>query len=461
MFLIILLHFSYLGFGLAVISRFFKLDEYSWSFLIPISYFVGIFAHVVVIHISITLKFTSPLISWSLFVIGIAAFIFKIWFLIKTKALTFQFVAKLPKTWILNSAIIILLIPVVYLISLKLVCLPDITYDSTAFWNLKAKYFFYGEHLWTDAFMDNRRVHAHKGYPLYMPIVIFEHFSILGDTDDWLTKYGTWIFYTFGMILYFLLIRQWTSTTISLLTTIFMLYSPLYSYRSIPGSITNTYMDFPLSIMIAASAGLFIRYQFYNKPLDIFGACIFVASCILLKREGSIWFILFFLFVAFTIIFNRKKFWQNEFAWLILPVIVFILWKLLSTKLPPESEIELPTLEQLSNLSSALTKIIRSWMISIFKFRLWGFIPIFVIFYFMIGLLKNVCNVTLVLTASMVIGYLVAIFIILILIDIQTSDFDWYMSVTYDRLIIQVLPVSLLLTILMNSNKCTNRLTDI
>jgi len=472
MFLILLLHLSYLGLGLLIISLIFKHEEYPYSFRLLIAYFVGVFANVLFIHIAIIATLTSPLISWSFLIIGMAGLACEIRFVIKTNVIKLNAFFSSPKNLILNISITILLIPVLYLITLKLVGLPDVTYDSTAFWNLKAKFFFYGEHLLTDAFMNTNRVHPNRDYPLYMPIFIFEHFSIIGTADDWLTKYGTWIYYTSGMILFFMIIRQWTGTKIALLATIFMLYSPLYSYNSIQGSITNTYMDFPLSLMIAASVGLFLRYQFHRNPLDIFGASVFVASAILLKREGAVWFILFVSFALLAMVFTRKKIWQNEYAWLILPILVFICWQLIRTRIPPPiSDIQITTYAEhitsgqvfspssvFTNLSSVFTKMIKAWLISIFKIRLWGLFPIFVIPYFVFGLLINLRNLTILLTASMVLGYLGGIFLALMLIDLKTGGLDGYMIFAYPRLIIQLLPVSLLLAIFMNSNKFTNRL---
>ena len=467
MFLILLLHLSYLGLGLLIISLIFKHEEYPYSFRLLIAYFVGIFVNVLFIHIAIIATLTSPLISWSFLIIGMAGLACEIRFVIKTNVIKLNAFFSSPKNLILNISITILLIPVLYLITLKLVGLPDVTYDSTAIWNLKAKFFFYGEHLWTDAFMNTYRVHPNSDYPLYMPIFIFEHFSIIGMADDWVTKFGTWIYYTSGMILFFMIIRQWTGTKIALLATIFMLYSPLYSYNSIQGSITNTYMDFPLSLMIAASVGLFIRYQFHNNPLDIFGASVFVASAILLKREGSLWFILFVSFALLAMVFTRKKSWQNEYAWLILPILVFFCWQLIRTRMPPPisdiqitTSFEIITSEPVFSLSSIFTKMIKAWLISIIKIRLWGLFPIFVIPYFVFGLLINLRNLTILLTAFMVLGYLGGIFLALMLFDLNTGGFDGYMIFVYHRAIIQLLPVSLLLAIFMNSNKFTNRLVS-
>ena len=142
MFLILLLHLSYLGLGLLIISFIFKHEEYPYSFRLLIAYFVGVFANVLFIHIAIIATLTSPLISWSFLIIGMTGLACEIRFVIKTKVIKLNAFFSSPKNLILNISITILLIPVLYLITLKLVGLPDVTYDSTAFWNLKAKFFF-------------------------------------------------------------------------------------------------------------------------------------------------------------------------------------------------------------------------------------------------------------------------------------------------------------------------------
>ena len=428
MFLIILIHLSYLGLGLVAIRFIFKHYEYPCILRLTVGYFVGIFVNVGLIQVFLISKLTSPLISWSLLFIGLIGLIIEVSYAIKTKAKKPKISFGSKKKMILNACIFMLLIPTILLITLKLVCLPDVTYDSTCFWNLKSKYFFYGEHLLTDAFMDTNRVHPHRGYPLYMPIVIFEHYSIIGAADDWLTKYGVWIYYTVGMVLFFMLIREWTSTTITLLSFVIMLYSPLYSYKAGAGTIASTYMDFPLSLMFAASIGLFLRYQIYKCPIDIFGACVFVASAVLLKREGTAWLGLFVSFSLIAMVVRKKKLWNNEYAWLFLPILTFIFWKLISTKLPAESDLERPDLAQLYHMAYVVPKMIRVWIISIFDYKFWGFFPFFVIPFFIIGLVRSFRHLTILFPAFMVLGYLVTIFLSSCLLTFKLEIFTIILS---------------------------------
>ena len=457
MLLITLLHLSYFGMGLPLLRLLFKEKDYPSYLRYPISYFIGVFIHIIVIHVSIIAGSTSALISWSLLMIGMIGLSWEIWSASRLKSLKLSPVRSSKGKLALNIGIFVLLIPVLYLITLKLAGLPDVGFDTTAIWNLKAKYFFYGEHQWAGSFLDTHRVHPHKNYPLYMPIFVFEHFSIIGVADDYLTKYGTWIYYSIGVILYCLIIRQWTGTTIALLTIAFMLYSPLYSYRSLQGSITTTHIDFPLSLMIAASAGLLMRYQFFKNPVDIFSSAIFLASAVLQKREGIAWLMLFLLFALLALVVERKKLWDKEYAWLALPVFFFLFWTLIKAFIPYEQTFPLPKLEELDKLLSAFPKIIVAWKDSILDVERWGLLPIFVIPFFIIGCLRNIREVSRLAPAFMVVGYLGAIFYVFMRADLQ-GEFEAWMRVTYHRLIIHILPLSLLLSVVMNSSKFTNGL---
>jgi hypothetical protein len=53
----------------------------------------------------------------------------------------------------------------------------------------------------------------------------------------------------------------------------------------------------------------------------------------------------------------------------------------------------------------------------------------------------------------MVLCYLSNIFIALMLLNIQQGRFDYYMRVTYDRLIIQILLASVFLAVVMNTSQ--------
>ena len=449
--LIIVLHLSYLGTGLAALRILFGNTEYPWHFRLILAYYAGIFAHIVVLHLAILLTITSPIVTWLLVCIGLLGLLFE---LANVRTISPFKLGRLSgeyKNEFLHIFLaMILLTPAIYLITLRLVAVPDISFDPTAFWNLRAKYFFYGQHLWTDAFLDVDRINAHRDYPFYMPIFTFEHYSIIGKADDFSTKAGTWIYYCAGLLLFFFLISEWAGGKVALLATSFVLYSPAYSYDPY-ASITTTYVDFPLSLMILASTGFLLRYLRSRQTIDFFAAAMAASSAVLQKTEGTVWAI---IFIAFTILIIAKiqdRGWKKEYAWLLLPICILIGWYLIKSRLPYDLDIEKPTLKQLFNLWKVAPKMLAAWLASIFKIGRWGLLPIFTIPVFIIGLIRNIHNKIKLVPALMVLCYLGSNFIAFMLLDIQQGRFDYYMNVSYDRHIIHIVLVSIFLAVAMNT----------
>jgi len=352
---------------------------------------------------------------------------------------------------------IIFLAPAIYLITLRLVAVPDISFDSTAFWNLKAKYFFYGQHLWTETFLDVDRINEHRDYPLYMPIFNFEHYSILGKADDFATKAGTWIYYGTGLLLFFCLVSEWAGNKVALLTTSFVLYSPAYSYDAY-ASITSTYVDFPLSLMILVSTGFLLRYLRSRHTIDCFGAAMAASSATLQKTEGAVWAVIFIAFTIMIIPKIRNRVWKKDYAWLLLPICILSGWYLIKSRLPYGLDIDRPTIKQLLELWTVAPKMLVAWLASIFKIEPWGLLPFFTIPAFMMGLIRNIHNKIKLVPALMVLCYLGSNFIAFMLLDIQVGRFDYYMRVSYDRHIIHILLVSIFLAVAMNTPKFAGEL---
>ena len=451
--LIILLHLSYLGMGLAIIRILFKDGKYPWPPRLILAYYAGVFTHVVILHLGIVLTITSPMITWLLLSIGVLGLLFEFGAVLKTGCFK---VGRLAdgyqyKDKLLGSVLaIILLTPALYLITLRLVALPDIGFDPTAFWNLKAKYFFYGEHLWTDTFLDVDRINEHRDYPLYMPIFTFEHYSLIGEADDFSTKVGTWVYYSIGLVFFFFLIREWAGSKIALLTTAFVLYSPAYSYYEY-ASITTTYVDFPLSLMILVSIGFLVRYLRSGQTIDFFGAAMAASAATLQKTEGSVWAVLFIGFTVVIIFKGRNPGWKHDYGWLLLPIFSLVGWYLIKLRLPYDLDIDTPTLEQILSLWRVAPKMFVEWVASIFKIDRWGLIPFFVIPAFIIGLVRNVDDTRKVVPALIVLCYLGANFVAFMLLDLQLGDFDVYMRVSYDRHMIHIVLVSIFLAVAMNT----------
>src|SRR5262245_37159145 len=76
--LIIVLHLSYLGTGLATIRILFRSREYPWLLRLILAYYVGIFIHIVISHLAIVFTITSPIVTWVLLCIGLLGLLFEV-----------------------------------------------------------------------------------------------------------------------------------------------------------------------------------------------------------------------------------------------------------------------------------------------------------------------------------------------------------------------------------------------
>jgi len=459
---IILLHLSYLGFGLFFLNSTFKNITYKNPIKYPLSYFLGVFIHILILHVGILLKITSPMLSWFLLIIGNIGLLYHLYQELKTENLSAKHRTSKRKSYLLNTFILFLVVPVIYLITLKLTSIPETSYDTQAFWNLKAKFFFYGDHLWTDAFLNANRVSPHQNYPLYRPLFLFEHFSIFGTANDFFFKPGVWIYYWTGITLFFLLLLEWASLPISFLLIGIFLYTPLYSFNAVQGAMTTTYADFPLSILILGSVGFLLRYFMHGNKIDIFGSMIFIGSAILMKREGSIWFILFTFFTLLALYLFHQKKWHSDYLWLSIPLFFYISWKVILTELPHSSELRTITSSELIQLWSSFLKTIVVLAKNLLKLDMWGVFGLFVTLTFTIGLLKNIKKspVFTLLPALMVIGYLGVIILVIMVFDVQTDLFTHLTGKPYSlihRLLIHIAPSALFLAAVMNSTKFQKR----
>jgi hypothetical protein len=449
--LIILLHISYLGMGIFILRTLFASRDYAWSFRFILAYYVGILTHIVILHIAIIFTITSPIVTWMLLCVGLLGLSIEATNNITVTPYKIESLLRQYKIRLLATVMaVIFLAPIIYLITLRLASVPDISFDSTAFWNLKAKYFFYGQHLWTDTFLDVNRINEHRDYPLYMPMFNFEHYSIIGKADDFVAKVGTLIYYGAGLILFFCLVGEWAGNKVALLTTSFVLYSPAYSYDPY-ASITSTYVDFPLSLMILISTSFLLRYLRSGNTIDYFGAAAAASSAALQKTEGTVWAVLFIAVTPLIMFMNRGKISKNDYAWVLLPICILGGWYLIKSRLPYGLDIVRPSIDELLKLWTVAPKMLFAWFASLFKIEPWGLLPFFTIPAFMTGLIRNTHKKIMLVPAVMVLCYLASNFIAFMLLDIQIGRFDYYMRVSYDRHIIHILLVSIFLAVAMNT----------
>jgi len=449
---ILLLHLSYLGAGLTLVRCLPGHETCPRHVRLLFGYFAGVLFHVAAIHVAIACRAATPAICWVLVAVGLAGLAWNLRFGLEGDAVEVP-VEDGRRMWVLQAAAGLALLPVAYLITLKLVGRPDISYDPTAFWNLKAKYLFYGEHLWSNAFTDMRRMHVHQSYPLYMPAFTFEHYAVLGAADDFRSNLGMWVYQLMGMLLFLLLVRQWAGTLLAIMATGIMLYAPLFSYRRFEGGIGTTYVDFPLSLMILGSVGFLLRYLVSRREIDMAAAAVFVTSALLQKREGTAWFIIFAVCAVPAIYARVRTHRTRAYIWFILPCTAIAGWRLMSMHLPGSGDVTWPRTLDLQALHAAVGKMAGAWMSTILDVKTWGLLLIYIAVLFTTGLLRSVKRTALILPAAMIIGYLAFIFAMFVLFDVTGDLFQYYMDVTHNRLILHVVPAGVLLATAMNTKE--------
>ena len=459
---IILLHASYLGTGLILLNALPRAREYPRSIKWCMGYFTGVCVHVLVLLVCLEAGITAHSVPWFLVAAGLLALIYATLWEIKMwppREITKK--SSIPQLVVMTLAFA-LLVPSLWLISVELVGVPEVSYDSTAFWNLKAKYFFFGEDLSGDAFHNPLRVHPHKNYPLYRPIFAYENFAILGNADDFATKPGFWIYNMVGLLLLGVQIKKWTGTLVAVMAVGILLYTPLWSYLETAGSIATTYADFPLSVMLAASAGFLLRYFQGDEPLDLAGAMVSVSSALLLKQEGMVWLAVF-LPLAFVALWNlHGTFFHRDHWWFILPILLLAFWLIIRSSLPGGSDLNRPTWEQLRLLPDVFPKVGDAWLHRLLDVHLWGFMPELLAIGFLIGMVRSMRTWSVVI-ALMAIAMVVSSFLVTMLLEIQIGQIDIYTRFLYDRLALQLVPLFLLLAVglnTLNPNPGTRRATQ-
>ncbi len=464
---IIMLHLAYFGTGALALDHFFPQKRKVDSLRVPLAYFTGIFVNVVALQLAVVLGITSNVLPTALFLLGLAGFIIhskKEIAVVRSRFPSIRF----ESHHFIYSLVAVVAAPAVALIAIRMLSTPEFRFDTTAFWLLKAKYFFYGNDLWSDAFQNMDRLHPHRDYPLYVPLLWYQHFAVIGMPDDHLLKFGVFIYHGFGCMLFFLLIKDWAGTFVSLLVLAILLLSPLhgystlYDFHSINGSISSLYVGFSLSIAMMASLGFFLRFICNERRSDLFGAVMFLSTAVLMKREGIVWFGLFSLIFLISIHIYIPEKRKEAYAFYLLPLAVFIGWWLLKAKLPEEySEFHLPrSLDEVIILPQFFPRMLKAWFERLINIHIWGVIGIMTVAGFCLGFIRNRHRYKNLILCLLPIGYLCCIFLVVILYASQDQNHvdPWHHitgrdNCVFNRLLIHIHLTALFLAVVINSDK--------
>lgn len=445
---ILALHASYLGLGLALIALLFGRRPWPRGLRLGCGYFTGM-----LLHVGCLLAFwaaglpTHPAV-WTLLALGLAGLPWGMRSLRHTPPRTTPVAT--AGTRRLDLALLLVLLPPAALISLQLLAMPDVHHDSTAFWNLKAEWILAGEGPDSASFSDPQRVHASPSHPLYRPLFTYEHYLLLGGADDHAAKPGYWLALLAGLLFLGALLAQAAGRTVALAGLALMLWTPIMSSAPIHGSPGSTYVDVPIGLQYAIGLGLLLRALSTRSVLDLFGAAIATTSVVLLKNEGAIWCALFLPLCGLALLLSHRGRARRHAAWLALPLLALVGWKLLQSRLTPEILVHTPTPRQIVDLPTMMPRLAEAWWQSVTDTSLWGVLGVALVLGTLVGLLRNLSRPR-VLVGLVLLGQLAAVLVALMLLELQKGGFDNWMAHAWDRLMLQLVPPALLLTVVLNT----------
>jgi hypothetical protein len=442
------LHFSYLGLGLALMLLIFGRRPWPLGLRLGCAYFTGLLVHVGVLLAAWSMELPLDGLATTLRMVGLVAGVVAAARLKRIPAP--PPIARPDGARRLNLLLWLVLLPPAALISVQLLGMPDVHYDSTAFWNLKAEWILQGEGPDSAAFSDSRRVHASPSHPLYRPLFTYEHYLALGAADDQAAKPGYWIALLAGFGLLGALLSRAVGRTAALAGIALVLWTPIMAGAPIHGSPGSTYVDIPVGLQYAIGLAFLLRAMSTRAALDLFGAAVATASVVLLKNEGVVWCALFLPLGGLALLASHRRRAAAHVAWLGLPLLALVGWKALQSRLTPETLVRSPTPKQIVDLPSVMPRMADAWWQSLLDTGLWGVLGLALLIGTLVGIARNLRRAR-VLVALIPVGQLCAVLLAVMLLELQKGGFDNWMSHAWDRLMLQLVPSALLLTLVLNA----------
>ena len=266
---LLLLHASYLGWGLALLRGAARAAGWRLGLLAPLAWLAGVLVHVVALLALLALRVAGG--DPSRFGDGAAGFRASTWGLValgiglglasggqawREARARGRDAPPAPAAGRRAGWPLLLAAPPALLVALSLVGLPDTAYDSVAFWNVKAEVLLGGRGLDAPELTDPRRVHANPSYPLARPLFTAEQYVALGRADDLAAKPAYLVQLAAGLALLFGLLRSEAGTRAAALALALLAWTPFLATRGEPGAADTTYVDLPaLAPRLAAEIG--------------------------------------------------------------------------------------------------------------------------------------------------------------------------------------------------------------
>jgi hypothetical protein len=441
--LLIAVQVSYIGTGIWISTAVVRGE--SWFVRLPVAYFAGVLLQVVYLHVPVIAggnpgNFAAPGIYCGLASLGLY------WYKNRSAGAITSLDHRRRPAWQALLGGVVLLPGILFLWG-RLVTLPDVEYDTTAFWFLKSRLFLAGDNFGSESFQDVDRVHAHKNYPIYWSLFGLQHFAFTNVVDDWVYKPGVATFNTMGLALVFGLMKSRVGLLWSVTASAILIYSPVFCYRAVQGAPYSAFADFPLALLIAGAIGTGVRAMEQPTTRSLTAAAVFVTSTFLLKSEGLIFSLYFMLAVSGVVIWKASR---QRRSLLVFAGVTLILagWIWVRRQLPSDFGVRLDSAESFAAAWKNAPIFMQSAFERLSMLRMWGVLPLLLPVLLITSCVQRPVHLPVVVSIAVLIAYFCSVVVLFLFIEPSASGVDGLMEVTFDRILIQVLPAFLLVGML-------------
>jgi hypothetical protein len=298
--------------------------------------------------------------------------------------------------------------------------------DGLGIWLTKAKMIALDRTFRSDNFFNPWRIQDHPRYPLLLPLLEAAFMNQAG-INEWTVKLVfVYIWILILGVLYENLINK--STRLPLIATVILTLIPAYYVMS-DGSLHTGYADIPISLFYLATFVMLWDYFQTGEKKSAVGAGLTVAFSVFTKNEG----LAFGLAAASVFFLTRKKI--SDATWfLTAAVLPLVPWFLTLIRLPDlYQEHYLNRIPVLLLRLRYLPLILKNAGLETLNVRHWGIFWILVVWFVVIykpGFFRR-CLLS-------IIGLTLAIYLGIYLLT--TWDISFQMSVSFPRLLLQVVP---------------------
>lgn len=451
--------FGYLGTGMLVVQAFGFDGQARPLRRFLVSYVIGLVAHGTVLYV---VAAVGPIPHWvplALSVSGTVAwayfslrFLLRLW---RRRSNGHQFTVKMvhrpsPAIWV-RLALILLLLPTIFLTIETGRNVPVFGWDGIAIWASKSSALFHGEHLKSEFFCDENRLHAHPGYPIGLPLYQFHHTAVRGVFDEILVTRALAVAFFIWLLAFFDLVGEFAGRTAGIAACVILMYTPIFFVPAMMASPLSGFADFPIGAFVVLAVGWFNSWALKEGGVDMLGAAAALIAVAGIKNEGMVWVPVILGFGTVFTVVSRRKFRGPEWLLVVMPAISLVVIRVIHAHLPTSSDVHFPNLSEMKQLVSVMPQLAEivggafSW-----QNRPLAFLPLIVVIGYALGFLRNWRNRYAMLALIGPAMWLI-ILGVMGLTEVELGSLDRFTRVTFPRLLFQAAPVSFFWAIVLNS----------